>query len=310
MIWISKVDPKTHLPQTFRVEIPDAAELAKNLPEGRFDYPSEGPSTLAALGVPDDAELEDRVPREGLKNILARMKEQRMKLGAYHLQLFYGTTSRLSRESWKDGVKWRQDHESPDISDGRESWSKHMGYWQMIKKIPNVPTEEFCRLNPQWYYLENLTYPFLSATPEFDLVVRPDRTDGPSGCILVERIATPGANPNLVHRFTSRREQYWLDPNRNFALAKRVLTDVEAPEAECHSKGIAKHTETTYDDFKQSPSGVWIPTTVKTTGTIWIKQVSPMIVEPLDQHWRVSVDFKDSLPNELFDIEDAKKRSP
>lgn len=109
-------------------------------------------------------------------------------------------------------------------------------------------------------------------------MVRPNSPDGPDGCILVERVATPGADPNLVHRYTPRREQYWLDPNRSFALVKRVRTDVEASEAECNAKGISKHIETTYDDFEQSPSGVWYPTTVKTTGTIWIKQTNPMIV--------------------------------
>lgn len=310
MIWIAKVDPKTHLPQTFRVELPDAAEPPMTLPEGTFDYPTEGPTTLAALGVPDDADFEDRVPKDSLKHILAEMKTQRRKLGAYYLSVADAANERITFEAWKDGLKWRQDHQAPDICDGYESWSKHMGYWQMIKKIPDSPAGEFCRLNSQWYYLENLTYPFLSATPEFDLVVRPDRTDGPSGSILVERVATPGANPNLVHRYTPRREQYWLDPNRNFALVKRVLTDVEAPEAECHSKGTTKHIETTFEDFQQSPGGVWYPTTVKTTGTIWVKRVNPMIVEPRDQHWKLSVEFKDSLSNELFDINAAKKRSP
>lgn len=315
MNWIVKVDPKTHLPLTFRVEWPDVAQPPKSSPEGKFDYPSEGPSTLVALGVPEDAAFEDRVPQGSLKNILAQMKSQRRQMGAYYLRVVDGAKGRMTYEAWKDGLKWRQDHSQPDVCDGREAWSKHMGYWQMIKKIPVAPTEEFwraefCRLNQQWYYLENMTYPFLSATPEFDLVVRPERTDGPSGCILVERVATPGANPNLVHRFTPRREQFWLDSNRNFALVKRVFTDVVASEAECHSKGIAKHTELTYDDFKQSPNGVWYPTTVKATGTIWVKQINPIVVEPLDQHWKLTVEFKDSLPNDLFDINAAKKRSP
>lgn len=309
MIWIAKVDPKTHLPQTFRVEVPDAAEPAKNLPEGKFDYPSEGPSTLAALGVPEDTELEDRVPKDSLKNILAEMRRQRLKLGAYHLQMSEG--ARLRYDAWRDGLKWRQDLSQPEICDGRESWSKHMGYWQLMTTLPPNPRpDDFCRLNRQWFYLETLAYPFLSATPEFDLTVRPDQKSGPDGCILVERVATPGANPNLVHRYTPRREQYWLAPNRHFALVKRVLTDVEAPEAECHSKGIIKHAETTFDDFNQSPSGVWYPTTVKTTGTIWIKQTNPMIVEPRDQHWKLAVEFNDTFPYELFDINAAKKRSP
>ncbi len=55
-------------------------------------------------------------------------------------------------------------------------------------------------------------------------------------------------------------------------------------------------------------TGVWYPTTVKTTGTIWVKQVNPMIVEPRDQHWRLSVEFKESLPDGLFDIKAAMTR--
>lgn len=309
MIWIARIDPGTHLPLTFRVELPDADEAQKPLPEGKFDYPTKGPATLVALGVPEDADFEDRVPKDSLKNILAVMKTQRRNLGAYQIRVIDGTNGKTAFEAWKDGLKWRQDYSQPEVSDGLEAWSKHTGHWQMTRKIADGPVEEFCRLNSRWYYLENMTYPLLAATPEFDLVVRPDRTDGPSGCILVERLAKPGANPQLVHRYTPRREQYWLDPNRNFALVMRVLTDVAAPEAECHSKGITKHVESTFEDFQQSSGGVWYPTTVKTTGTVWVKQVNPMVAEPRDQHWKLTVEYKDSLPNEVFDINAAKKRS-
>ncbi len=306
MTWIVTIDPNTHLPRTFRMEIPGAPQQLTD----EFDYPAEGPSTLAALGVPDDAELEDRVPKESLKNILAEMRTQRRKLGAYYLRVVEASNGRMTYEAWKDGLKWRQDHQAPDVCDGREAWSKHMGPWKLVRTIPGeARADDFCRLNPSWYYLENLAYPFLSATPDFDLTVRTEQKDGPSGCILVERTATREASPIFVHRFTPRREQYWLDPNRGFVLVKRVLTDVEAPEAECHSKGITKHIETTYEDFKQSPRGVWYPATATTTGTIWIKQANPMLVEPLDQHWKLSVEFKDSLSNDLFDINAAKKRS-
>ena len=310
MIWIAKVDPQSHLPQAVRVELPNSPEAGRKQLDMQFDYPTEGPTTLAALGVPADAAVEDRVPKDGLKSILADMRTQRRKLGAYHLKLFYADSARVSRESWKDSLKWRQDHESPDVCDGREEWSKHTGSWQRVKMIPDSSREEFCRLNPQWYYLENMTYPFLSATPEFDLVVRPDHMDGPEGCILVERAAKRGANPNLVHRFTPRREQYWLHPGRGHALVKRVLTDVEAPEAECHLKGIAKHIETTFADFQQSPQGVWYPTTITTTGTLWIKQTNPLLAEPKVQRWTVVVEFTDSFPDRLFNILDARKRSP
>ncbi|MFO0902358.1 MAG: hypothetical protein U0939_05115 [Pirellulales bacterium] len=310
MTWIAKIDPQTHLPHSVRIELQDAPEAGHKQRELEFDYPSDGPTTLAALGVPVDVAVEDRVPKDSLKSILADMRMQRRNLGAYHLKLFYADSPRLSRESWKDGLKWRQDHESPDVCDGREEWSKHMGSWQRIKKIPDSPREEFCRLNPQWYYLENMSYPFLSATPEFDLAVRPDRTDGPEGCILVERVANPGANPSVVHRFTAHREQYWLDPRRGHALVKRVLTDVEAPEAECLSKGIAKHIETTFSDFQQSPHGVWYPTTITTTGTLWVRQTNPLIVEPKEQRWKVAVEFHDAFPDHVFNITDARKRSP
>ncbi len=35
-----------------------------------------------------------------------------------------------------------------------------------------------------------------------------------------------------------------------------------------------------------------------------------MMVEPLDQHWKVRAEFHELLSDELFDINAAKKRSP
>lgn len=310
MLWTARIDRVTHLPLTLRVELADASGLAEPLVEGRFDYPANGPESLSAMGLPEDVSFEDRVPKNSLKNILAEMKTQRRTLGAYHLSVVDASHGRIWYEAWKDGLMWRQDYQQPDVCDGNQWWSKHLGYWQLMKKIPDGPAGEFCRLNQQWYYLENLTYPLLSATPEFDLVVHPDRTDGPEGCVLVERVAVAGADPKIVHRFTPRLEQYWLDPRRNFAVVKRIFTGVEAPESECHAKGIAKHVETTFEDFLQSPDGVWYPTTVRTTGTVWIKQMNPIIVQPLDQHWKLTVDFRDSFPGETFDIHAARERSP
>ncbi len=150
----------------------------------------------------------------------------------------------------------------------------------------------------------------MSLRREFTRWLEPDRTDVPEGCVLVERVAVAGADPKIVHRFTPRLEQYWLDPRRNFAVVKRILTGVEAPESECHAKGIAKHVETTFEDFLPSPDGVWYPTTVRTTGTVWIKQINPSIVQPFDQHWLLTVDFRDSFPGETFHINAAQERSP
>lgn len=308
--WICKIDPETHLPTTYRTQVPTGQNFELGWVEGKIDYPSKGPLTIAELGIPTDAELDDRIPKDSLKHIVASMKLARQKLGAYHLKLFYDHGPRLCREAWKDGSKWRQDHEVPEICDGREYWSKSLGGWQLMKEFPNTPLQEFCQLNGDWPYIENMTYPRLAATIDFELKVRADQTDGPEGCILVEKIATANADPFAVHRFMPRREQFWLDTHRDYALVKHVRTDVQASEAECRSNGIPKHTEHHYSDFEQSPSGLWYPTTIKATGTMWVQQTDPVVAVPADQHWTVEVEFAENYPQNLFAIDAAKKRSP
>lgn len=304
--WTAKVDPKTHLPVTL-TEIPEAGAGPKS--ESRFDYPVEGPTTLAALGVPDDAEVDDRVPKASLANILSDMRLQRDKIGAYHLKQFYGDSFQLSRECWKDGLKWRNDPEVQEICDGREFWMKGTGPWQLAMTIPTGSVQEFCRVNSGWPYLENVAYPFLASTENFTVAVQLDAAGGPQGCVLVERVATPNADFR-VHRFTPRREQYWLDPQRGHVLVKRIETDVEASEAECIAKGMSKHVETTFSDFKQSPAGVWYPTQIFTSGVVSIRGMNPPEVEFADQNWRLEAEFVKSFPEELFDVTAAKRRFP
>lgn len=305
--WICKIDPETHLPLSYRTQVPMGRNFELGWVEGKFNYPSKGPLTITELGVPTDAELDDRIPKDSLKHILASMKLARQKLGAYHLKLFYDNGPRLCRESWKDGIKWRQDHEVPEICDGREEWSKSLSGWQLIRELPSTPPQEFCQLNGDYLsYLENMTYPRLAASMDFDLKVRSEQTDGPAGCILVEKIATADANQFVVDRFTPRREQFWLDANRDYALVKHVYTDVQASEEECRAKGIPKHTEFHYSDFVQSPTGVWYPTAIRSMGTI----VNSPVATPDAVHFTVKVEFAESYPHKLFNIDDAKKRSP
>lgn len=290
--WICKIDPETHLPISYRTQIPATGKLALGWIKGKFDYPSKGPLTITELGVPADAELDDRVPKDSLKNIFASMKLARKKLGPYHLKLFYDNGPQLCRECWKDGFKWRQDHEVPEICDGRQLWVKMLSGWEL---------QESHQLNAGWPYIEDMTYPQLSATMDFELKLHSDPTDGPEGCILVEKVATANANQFVVHRFAPRREQFWLDPIRDYALVKHVRTDVQASEAECRSKGISKYSEFQYSHFEQSPNGVWYPTKIE---SIVVPEALKAIL------WTVEVEFAESYPSKLFDIDAAKKRFP
>ena len=61
--WICKIDPTTHLPISYRTQVPTGRNFELGWVEGKFDYPSKGPLTIAELGVPADAELDDRIPR-------------------------------------------------------------------------------------------------------------------------------------------------------------------------------------------------------------------------------------------------------
>ena len=298
--WICKIDPTTHLPISYRTHVPTGRNFELGWVEGKFDYPSKGPLSIAELGIPGDAELDDRIPKDSLKHILASMKQARQKIGAYHLKLFYDNGPRLCRECWKEGSRWRQAHEVPEVCDGRQLWMKTSSGWELQE----------LRHNAGWPYIEDMTYPQLSATMDFELKLRSEQTDGPEGCILVEKVATSNANQFVVHRFTPRREQFWLDTNRDYAVVKHVRTDVQASEAECRSRQCPKHEEIHYSDFKQSPNGVWYPTKIKSIGTIVARETDPVVVVPEAIHWTVEVEFAESYPRELFDIDSAKKRSP
>ena len=163
-----------------------------------------------------------------------------------------------------------------------------------------------------WPFIEDMTYPQLSATMEFELKVRSDQTDSPEGCILVEKVVTPNADPMLMRwgRFTPRREQFWLDTNRDYALVKHVSTDVEASEAECRAIQRPRHTEYHYSDFEQSPNGVWYPTKIKVIGAMVARETDPVLEAPDAVYWTAEVEFAEAYPRKLFDIDAAKKRSP
>jgi hypothetical protein len=300
LTWICKIDPETHLPISYRTQVPTGRNFQLGWVEGKFDYPSKGPLAIAELGIPTDAPLDDRVPKDSLKHILSSMKLARQKLGAYHLKLFYSDGPQLCRECWKDGSKWRQDHEVPEVCDGRQLWMKTLSGWQL---------QEFRRFKAGWPYIEDMTYPQLSATMDFELKLRSDQAEGPEGCILVEKVAAANANQFVVHRFTPRREQFWLDANRDYALVKYVRTDVQASEAECRARQSSKHSEFHYSDFERSPRGVWYPMSIKSIGTV-AQGTDPMVEVPDGISWALEVEFAESYASELFDIDAAKKRSP
>lgn len=308
--WICKIDPETHLPTSYRTQVPTGHNFEMSWIEGKVDYPSNGPRTIAELGVPTDAQLDDLVPKDSLKHIRCTMKLARQKLGAYHLKLVYNDSAQLCRESWKDGWKWRQDREAPEICDGKQYWSKMNG-WQLMQEFSSTPQQEFCQLNGDYLsYIENMAYPSFSASLEFELKVRANQTDGPEGCILVEKVASANADPMLMGQFVPRREQFWLDTNRDYALVKRVWTDVPASEAECRAKRIPKHTELHFSEFKQSPNGVWYPTAINSMGSMVLKETDPGLAKPDAVYFTVAVEFAESYPQKLFDIVAAKKRSP
>lgn len=300
--WICKIDPTTHLPISYRTQVPTGRNFELGWVEGKFDYPSKGPLTIAELGVPEDSVLDDRIPRDSLKHIVANMKEARRKLGAYHLKVFSGNGTHLSRECWRDGSRWRQDLEVPAVCDGKQLWMKTSSGWKL---------QEF-QQDAGWPYIEDITYPELSATMDFELKVHAEQTDGPEGCILVEKLASDIPDPILRNsrRFFPRREQFWLDTKRNYALVKHVRTDIPASEDECRSNGTSKHTEVHYSDFQQSPNGVWYPTRIRDIGTIVMPKTNIDFKLPDALDWTVEVEFADSYPTKLFEIDSAKKRSP
>ena len=77
-----RVDPKTKLPVYLLFSSPkDKTKFSKF----EFDYPTDGPSDIYAVGVPRDIKIDDRMPSAGTAELIKAMAASRASIGEFRL---------------------------------------------------------------------------------------------------------------------------------------------------------------------------------------------------------------------------------
>ncbi len=113
---------------------------------------------------------------------------------------------------------------------------------------------------------------------------------------MVELTTTlAGAQYDSVYR----TQRCWLDPKRQYVALKTELCDCPAIDRDPQALPSQKNDITEYDEFRQSPRGIWYPTLARRKQAIYegdengAKRYS-------DQETRFYLDFSADLPDELF----------
>ena len=330
---VIRVNPEKMLPERMTMN------YAKEKVECAFDYPDEGPVDIYALGVPRDAPVEDRTPPPDLSRILKMVQQNRRDFGNYlaiaggnnrdrhsvvHLirckgdkfrvDVGIGDTSHVA--SAADMEKWWREHGKevlPDgsvLCDGRRVYEHSLVDPETGWKLSMHQTRqgdaraaaEGTRESAQ-YFVELLAYPpnldpqQLTSSPLWTVHLDPTGENGPAESVRVELLLAKSGGP--VDRRTYHKQEYWLQPKYGYAVVKYVTSD--CPEVDEDPLRKEKQLIHEYDDFRQTPRGVWYPTVSRyKNATQSENKNKPSGIEFHDQVTYFYLDFTAELPDELF----------
>jgi hypothetical protein len=331
---VIRVDPETKRPERMTLT------RGKEKVEVAFDYPVEGPANIYALGVPRDARVDDRTPSPELSRILKVVEQNRRDFGDYlavtgentgslvrlirckgdkfRVDVGIGDTKHVA--SGAEMGKWWWEHgreilpEGSVLCDGRcvyeHSYVKPEPWWEPSRNQIRPGDDRTAAAegsnNSRPYFVELLAYPRAlspeNLTSAAFLTVRLDLKgeNGPAGSVRVERLI--GDRGGRVDRNAFHKEEFWLQPKYGYAVVKHVLSD--CPEIDADPKRIEKKIVHEYDDFRQTPRGVWYPTVSRYKNAIQSESENKSGgIKLSDQVTHFYVDFTAQLPDELFSVE-------
>ena len=124
----------------------------------------------------------------------------------------------------------------------------------------------------------------------------PQGQNGPAGSVRVELLYSHQGAP--TDRVLLRKEEYWLQPKYGYAVVKHVLlfsrkVDDDPLREEIRSTSM-------YDDFRQTPGGIWYPTESRWKNASVPNKNQPGGIELHDEVRYFYLDFTAELPDELF----------
>jgi hypothetical protein len=300
---VMRVDPETKLPVFLLLPRGTNQPLRFN-----FDFPKAGPTDAYALGVPRDARVENRLPSPEGEHALQAGEAGRKDLDNY-FAIVYGTDSPTDPSEvtsihlvWRKGDKWRLEYCKsrgsghlpklppagvdlsawwqaqlaklvcvPDlVCDGRQINSHQLGDWKRFALVrPDQDHAEIARAYGQDKLIEVVAYPQIAPTGRFvtekESTKRLFEADGP----------------------VALRTKVWLDPMHGFVAVRKKNDFVDAPFE------VARIYESS--DFRQTPRGVWYPTTLR--GKSVPKPGTRQIADVVDHYL---IDFNPELQESLF----------
>jgi len=158
----------------------------------------------------------------------------------------------------------------------------------------------------QQYFVDLLAYPprldpqQLASSPLYTAHLDPKGENGPAGSVRVEVLLANQGRPADLR--TYHKEEFWLQPKYGYAVVKRVWSDCPAVDEDPLQK--ERQTIYEYDDFRQTPRGVWYPSVARwKNATPSENKSKPGGIEFHDQVTYFYVDFTAELPDELFSPE-------
>ena len=139
-----------------------------------------------------------------------------------------------------------------------------------------------------------------ASSPLYTTHLDPKGENGPAGSVRVEVQIAHRDTPD--DRSVFHKEEFWLQPKYGYAVVKHVYSDCPAVDEDPRRK--EKELVYEYDDFRQTPRGLWYPTVSRCKNAIQSENKNkPGGIEFHDQVTYFYVDFTAELPDELFNTD-------
>jgi hypothetical protein len=322
---VFRVDPETLLPHSMNVFPPDKdAPVVAFL----FDYPEDGPKDIYSLGVPRSIQLNDRVPKGDLAQVIKEVESSRERFpDSYYAIVIHKTLLPENTEReflgwhsfhhfWRKGDKWRLEDCFPAWEDkeaGRESletlrkaeppgpgtdltawtkkWVKHFEYGPVaVCDGSRIYRNVGSRTKPDWKLSSFSVSTYMLELQAYGLPL-------PQGQFDVELIEKPEEGPAGTMLYHVRTNG---DPATSTFTSQRYWIDPSRGYIKLRYEFTRRDgNRSVYENEKlvESPNGFWYPTIVR------LKKSSEKNDDGegrYDQVWLYYVDFNAELPDSLF----------
>ncbi len=328
-----RVDPEKKLPDLMTFT------FGKEKRQWTIDYPDEGPADIYALGVPRDAPVEDRMPPADLDRIMKIVQQNRRDFGDYlaiaggdnrdrrsimHMIRCKGDKFRVDTgigdtkhvaSATEMGKWWRERGREvmptgSVLCDGRHVYqysfvSPETGWQPSMHHIRQGDERAVAAGGGNWahHFVDLLAYPLnlglqsLASSPLYTAHLDPKGENGPAGSVRVEVLRAKSGRAG--DRRAYYKEEFWLQPKYGYAVVKHVWSDCPAVDEDPLRK--EKRLIYEYDDYRQTPRGVWYPTVSRRKNATQSENKNkPGGIEFHDQVTYFYLDFTTELPDELF----------